>query len=360
MSSAPRVSEARRGLSVASPLALGRGRIGAADRLGRGRPDRRRAPCPRPGRGRSPSGSGWDRRCSLFVAHGGCSRYAGFRSETRRAGPAVPRGEAKRPRPRVNLPLPAHVQRMPRACPVQALCMMCASSKTPSVSAIQPDPAHPQPLSAFFPHPGKIEPVHLSGLDARPGFPYICRTAPLARRTMAKPVIGIIGNAHTINDQYPVQAVGVSDVEAVAELTGALPLVGPALPLGRGDRRPDRGLRRLRLHRRTAERAPEPLRPRADRQARQLRPRPRRDHPAADPRVRGARRAGLRHLPRLPGVQCRLRRHPAPRDPRDPRADEPPDAARRRPRAEVRAPPRRQPDRRRPVPPAARRPRGAW
>ena len=47
---------------------------------------------------------------------------------------------------------------------------------------------------------------------------------------MAKPVIGIIGNAHTIHDDYPVQAVGVSNIEAVAELTGAIPLVVPALP----------------------------------------------------------------------------------------------------------------------------------
>lgn len=47
---------------------------------------------------------------------------------------------------------------------------------------------------------------------------------------MAKPVIGIIGNAHVINDQYAVQAVGVSNIEAVADLTGAIPLLVPALP----------------------------------------------------------------------------------------------------------------------------------
>ena len=47
---------------------------------------------------------------------------------------------------------------------------------------------------------------------------------------MAKPVIGIIGNAHLINDEYPVQAVGVSNIEAVADLTGAIPLMVPALP----------------------------------------------------------------------------------------------------------------------------------
>ena len=47
---------------------------------------------------------------------------------------------------------------------------------------------------------------------------------------MSRPVIGIIGNAHLANDAYPVQAVGVSNIEAVADLTGAIPLMVPALP----------------------------------------------------------------------------------------------------------------------------------
>jgi putative glutamine amidotransferase len=47
---------------------------------------------------------------------------------------------------------------------------------------------------------------------------------------MSKPVVGIIGNAHLVNDEYPVQAVGVSNIEAVADLTGAIPLLVPALP----------------------------------------------------------------------------------------------------------------------------------
>jgi putative glutamine amidotransferase len=50
------------------------------------------------------------------------------------------------------------------------------------------------------------------------------------RRTMAKPVIGIIGNAHVINSEYAVQAIGVANIEAVADLTGAIPLMVPALP----------------------------------------------------------------------------------------------------------------------------------
>ena len=47
---------------------------------------------------------------------------------------------------------------------------------------------------------------------------------------MTRPVIGIIGNAHLVNNEYPVQSVGVSNIMAVAELTGALPLLVPALP----------------------------------------------------------------------------------------------------------------------------------
>jgi putative glutamine amidotransferase len=47
---------------------------------------------------------------------------------------------------------------------------------------------------------------------------------------MAKPIIGIIGNSHLINEEYPVQAVGTSNIEAVADLTGAIPLIVPAIP----------------------------------------------------------------------------------------------------------------------------------
>ncbi len=46
---------------------------------------------------------------------------------------------------------------------------------------------------------------------------------------MSRPVVGIISNAHTINDEYPVQATGVSNIEAVAQVTDALPLIVPAL-----------------------------------------------------------------------------------------------------------------------------------
>lgn len=48
---------------------------------------------------------------------------------------------------------------------------------------------------------------------------------------MSRPIIGIIGNSHLINDQYTVQAVSVTNIAAVAALTGAIPLVVPALPM---------------------------------------------------------------------------------------------------------------------------------
>ena len=47
---------------------------------------------------------------------------------------------------------------------------------------------------------------------------------------MARPVVGIIGNQHLLNDEYPVQAVGMSNIEAVAKVCGALPIGVPARP----------------------------------------------------------------------------------------------------------------------------------
>ncbi len=46
---------------------------------------------------------------------------------------------------------------------------------------------------------------------------------------MRKAVVGIIGNAALINNEYPVQAAGVSNVDAVALVAGALPLIVPSL-----------------------------------------------------------------------------------------------------------------------------------
>lgn len=45
-----------------------------------------------------------------------------------------------------------------------------------------------------------------------------------------RPVVGIIGNAHIINEDYHVQAVGEINLHAVSEVCNALPLIVPALP----------------------------------------------------------------------------------------------------------------------------------
>ena len=42
---------------------------------------------------------------------------------------------------------------------------------------------------------------------------------------MAKPLVGVIGNAHVINDRHNVQIVGRSNLRAVAEVAEALPLM---------------------------------------------------------------------------------------------------------------------------------------
>ncbi|RMH53181.1 MAG: gamma-glutamyl-gamma-aminobutyrate hydrolase family protein [Alphaproteobacteria bacterium] len=47
---------------------------------------------------------------------------------------------------------------------------------------------------------------------------------------MARPVVGIIGNHHMVNDQYPAQACGEMNIRAVARVCDALPLIVPALP----------------------------------------------------------------------------------------------------------------------------------
>ena len=42
---------------------------------------------------------------------------------------------------------------------------------------------------------------------------------------MTKPVVGVIGNAHVVNDRHNVQLVGQRNLSAVAEVAGALPLM---------------------------------------------------------------------------------------------------------------------------------------
>lgn len=47
---------------------------------------------------------------------------------------------------------------------------------------------------------------------------------------MRRPVVGIIGNAHLVGDQYLVQGVGSMNLEAVSVVSDAVPLIIPALP----------------------------------------------------------------------------------------------------------------------------------
>ena len=47
---------------------------------------------------------------------------------------------------------------------------------------------------------------------------------------VARPVVGIIANHHMINDEYPAQASGESNLTAVAEVAEAIPLIIPAMP----------------------------------------------------------------------------------------------------------------------------------
>src|SRR6266404_8812140 len=48
--------------------------------------------------------------------------------------------------------------------------------------------------------------------------------------SMTKPVVGVIGNAHVVNDRHNVQLVGQSNLRAVAEVAGALPLMFAGTP----------------------------------------------------------------------------------------------------------------------------------
>lgn len=47
---------------------------------------------------------------------------------------------------------------------------------------------------------------------------------------MARPVVGIIGNHHLINDEYPTHAGGRMNSQAIREVSGALPLIVPSDP----------------------------------------------------------------------------------------------------------------------------------
>ena len=47
---------------------------------------------------------------------------------------------------------------------------------------------------------------------------------------MTRPVVGIIGNFHLLNDQYPAHATGHINSEAVSQAAGCIPLIVPADP----------------------------------------------------------------------------------------------------------------------------------
>ena len=47
---------------------------------------------------------------------------------------------------------------------------------------------------------------------------------------MMRPVVGVIGNPHLINDEYPAYAGGSMNFEAISQVSGAMPLMVPADP----------------------------------------------------------------------------------------------------------------------------------
>lgn len=47
---------------------------------------------------------------------------------------------------------------------------------------------------------------------------------------MSRPVVGIIGNSYLLNDQYPVHAGGTMNSEAIAQVSGCMPMLIPADP----------------------------------------------------------------------------------------------------------------------------------
>ena len=50
------------------------------------------------------------------------------------------------------------------------------------------------------------------------------------RAQTRRPVVGIIGNSHLINDRYLVHGAGQTNSQAIAEVAGCLPLIVPTDP----------------------------------------------------------------------------------------------------------------------------------
>ena len=51
-----------------------------------------------------------------------------------------------------------------------------------------------------------------------------------ASQTMPKPLVGVIGSRHLVNDRYPAQLVGEKNLRAVAEVAGAMPVMFAGTP----------------------------------------------------------------------------------------------------------------------------------
>ena len=144
---------------------------------------------------------------------------------------------------------------------------------------------------------------------------------------MKRPVVGVIGNAHLVENRFAAQRVGERNLRAVAEVAGALPMmfagtpeitdIGALLDVVDG----------VLLTGAPRQCASDPLRRRAASQARALRRGARRAGAGAGRGLRRPRRAAVRHLPRLSGDERRLRRLAASRDPRAARPHEPSHAA---------------------------------
>ena len=47
---------------------------------------------------------------------------------------------------------------------------------------------------------------------------------------MRRPVVGIISNSHRIENRFHIQGVGERNLRAVAEVSGAIPLMFPSIP----------------------------------------------------------------------------------------------------------------------------------
>ena len=171
--------------------------------------------------------------------------------------------------------------------------------------------------------------------------------------TMRRPVVGVIGNAHRVENRFTIQMVGERNLRAIADVAGALPLMFAGTPeitdigalLDVVDGVVLTGAR-ANVH---------PTRFKTEPHAKHEPYDIHRDDVALAlvGGLRRARRADLRHLPRPAGDERRLRRLAASRDPRIARAHEPPHAAageRRDPSrsaGHLRRPARRPPDARR-------------